>query len=136
MEQCNKDIYDNGTIVFMTNTIRSVDMEAWTQAIAKESGQPVDWSMYAGRAVMQALGDLHKVRKSIINLRKMHDEGYTKAVLALGCFDKEFAEERVKGIWDYNYKEHDLWSYTCSKCRGRCLPQNHAGWDPTQEGHG
>jgi hypothetical protein len=25
---------------------------------------------------------------------------------------------------------------TCSKCQGRCLPQNHAGWDPTQEGHG
>ena len=26
--------------------------------------------------------------------------------------------------------------YTCSKCRGKCMPQNHAGWDPTQEGHG
>jgi hypothetical protein len=135
MDKCNQEIYDKGTVVFVSNTIRSVRMEEWVQAIAKESGQPVDWHMYAGRLVMLALGDLHKVRKSIINLRKMHDEGYTAAVLELN-FDSAFVEDRLKGIWDYNCKEYDLWSYTCSKCRGRCLPQNHAGWDPTQEGHG
>ena len=137
MEPCNQEVYEKGTIVFVTNTISSKDMEAWTQAIAKESGQLVDWSSFAGRSVMQAVGDLHRVKKAIINLRHMHDEGYTNAVLSLGnFFDKKFAEERIQGIWENNYKEYDLWSYVCSKCRGRCMPQNHAGWDPTQEGHG
>jgi hypothetical protein len=34
--------------------------------------------------------------------------------------------------WNASYIEDS----GCSKCRGICIPQNHAGWDPTQEGHG
>ena len=136
MDQCNQEVYDKGTVVFLTNTIRSVRVEEWVQAIAKESGQPVDWHQFAGRAVVKALGDLHKVRKAIVKLRDMHDEGYIEAIMELQCFNSEYAKEGARKIWEQNCRDYDLWSYTCSKCQGRCMPQNHAGWDPTQEGHG
>ena len=135
-DRCDPEVYDKGTIVFFTNTVSSKDMEDWVLAIARDSGQKVDWFWAGGRAVVQALGDLHKVRKAIIKTRDMHDKGYTKAVKELKCFRDEEIEEDIRDIWDYNYRTYDLWSYVCSKCRGRCMPQNHAGWDPTQEGHG
>lgn len=135
MDRCDQEVYDKGTVVFLTNTIRSARMEEWVQAIAQHCGQKVDWHQFAGRSVMKALGDLHRVRKAIIHFKDMHDQFLMEALQALRFQDDE-NKDYVQGIWEYNYREYDLWSYVCSKCQGRCMPQNHAGWDPTQEGHG
>ncbi len=136
MDKCDQEVYDKGTVVFITNTIRTPRMEEWVQKIAADSGQRVDWHQYAGRPVMKALGDLDRVRKAIIKNREMHDDYYVEAVKEYRHQEPEWIAEIIRGIWEYNYREHELGAYLCSKCSGRCLPQNHAGWDPTQEGHG
>ena len=59
-DRCDKDIYDNGTQVFLTHTISGKDIEKWVQKIAEESGEKVDWHYFGGRAVVLALGDLKK----------------------------------------------------------------------------
>lgn len=134
-EKCDPKIYKEGETVFLSNTIRSVDMEEWVQAIAKESGQPVDWRYGCGRAEMLALGNLNKVRKAILKLKDMHDRGYVKAIKELGSemFDDEFVAKQIEGIWEYNRNTNGLFRNTCSKCPGECRGQNHAGWDPTRD---
>jgi|SRR5579885_208534 len=136
MQDCDREVYEKGEVVFLTNTIRSARMEEWTQKIAQDSGQRVDWHMFAGRCVMKALGDLHAVKKAIVNNKDMHDQYYREALVSSFKDDEEWVTESVWGIWKYNMENYDLSAYMCSKCRGRCMPQNHAGWDPTQEGHG
>lgn len=130
LTKCDQEVYDKGEVVFLTNTIRSVRMEEWVQEIVKQSGQRVDWHQFAGRCVVKALGDLHRVRKAIIRLKDMHDQFLTEAMNELRSFDDDHIKRYTSGIWEYNYKEYDLWSYVCSKCQGRCNPQNHAGWQP------
>jgi len=71
---CNKDIYDNGTSVFITHSIPSEDIEKWVKKIAKLSGQPVDWHFFGGRAVVLALGDIQKVKDTIKTLLPEHNE--------------------------------------------------------------
>jgi len=135
--RCNQEIYDHGHTVFLTHTISSVLMEEWTQAVAKESDQNVDWHWGCGRAEMLAVGDLNRVRKAIIKLAHMHDDAYTEAVQELGdLFSEKDIKAQLAGIWEHNRREYGLFRNICSKCPGECRPQNHAGWDPTQEGHG
>ena len=134
-ERCNQEIYDRGHTVFLTHTLSSADMEEWTQAIAKESDQNVDWHWGCGRAEMLAVGDLNRVRKAIIKLRDMHDRAYAEACRDLG-FNDAHIQRQLKGIWHVNRTSYGLFFNTCSKCPGECMAQNHAGWDPTQEGHG
>lgn len=135
MDSCDTEVYEKGTVVFLTNTIGSARMEEWVKNIAQHSGQRVDWHYFGGRGVVKALGDLHRVRKAIISLKEMHDQFLLEALKELRFHDDENVEYAA-GIWEYNYREYDLWSYVCSKCQGRCMPQNHAGWDLTKEGHG
>lgn len=137
LERCDQEVYDKGETVFLTNSIRTPDMEAWVQAVAKESGQRVDWRYGCGRAEMLTLGDLNAVRKAILKTSAMHDAGYEKAIKELGdMFDDDHIVHQLRGIWEYNRRENGLFRHTCSKCPGECFPQRHAGWDPTQEGHG
>ena len=133
MEPCNKEISDNGIVVFTTNSVRSVRMEEWVKAIAYESGQPVDWKQSGGYMAILALGDLHKVRKAIIRLGKIHDEFYREAIDELNekMFDENFIQEHLEIIWNNNYRKLDLADYICSKCQGRCNPERHAGWTPS-----
>ena len=134
--QCDPEVYQDGTEMFMTNTISSDDMEDWVKMIAADSGQRVDWCYAMGRAHILALGDLNRVKKSILKNRKVHDEGYTKAVREIPGNETENVSRQIDGIWEYNYQNRGLFRTWCSKCPGACLPQNHAGWDPTSEGHG
>lgn len=106
--KCDSEIYEKGEVIFVTNTIRSFRMEEWCKAIAEDSGQPVDWHQYAGRCVMKALGDLDKVRKSIIHLKKMHNDFVKEALQGLLFKDEEFCLDCIRSIWNYNYKHYDL----------------------------
>lgn len=71
---CARNIYANGTLVMMTHTIGSQEMEGWVKKVAELSGQPVDWHFAGGRACILALGDLSKVRAAIKELISEHDD--------------------------------------------------------------
>jgi hypothetical protein len=71
---CNEDIYASGTLVMMTHTIGSEQMERWVKKVAERSGQPVDWHFAGGRACILALGDLEKVRSAIQDLLPEHND--------------------------------------------------------------
>ncbi len=109
-DRCDNEIYSDGEVVFVTNTIRTPRMEEWVQKIAKDSGQRVDWHQFAGRPVIKALGDLSKVRKAIADNRNMHDEYYAEACAELRSlgFSKEDTDRHCQGIWDYNRREYGL----------------------------
>jgi len=87
---CDRDIFENGTPVFMTHSIPSNAMERWVKLVAKKSGQRVDWSFTGGRAVVKALGDIAKVRAAIEALLPEHDEAYRKGVSRYG---ERFADD-------------------------------------------
>jgi hypothetical protein len=100
-DKCDSDVYENGSQVFLTHTIAAKDVEKWVQAVAKESGQKVDWHYCGGRAVVLALGDLSKVYDALKKLRPVHDALYVAADYKY-LKDKESAQERADGIWQYN----------------------------------
>jgi len=70
---CAPEIYKNGTLVLTTHTISVDGFEEWVQAVARRSGQPVDWHFVGGVACVLALGDLGKVREAILALKDQHD---------------------------------------------------------------
>lgn len=45
---CDDDVYRNGTLVLMTHTIGSAEIEAWVKKVAAASGQAVDWHWAGG----------------------------------------------------------------------------------------
>lgn len=98
-DKCDPEVYENGTSVFVTHTIRAVDIEVWVQKIAKDSGQKVDWHYSGGRAQILALGDLVKVRAAIQSNRPTHDTLMRQEIqsLKLGQLD-----EYIDGVWHYN----------------------------------
>jgi hypothetical protein len=81
----------------------SIRTEEWVQKIALDSGQKVDWHMFAGRASILALGNLDKVRQAIVKNRDMHDKFLQEA---LQVYHKEIGSAHdahiISGIWSYN----------------------------------
>lgn len=128
LPDCDPIVFNTGTVVFVSNTIRSTRMEEWVRKVRQDSGQPVDWSVCAGAAVVKALRDLHKVRKALINNKEMHDQFYKEALDELrdSFYNEERAKDMAWGIWKYNATKHGLNPYMCVVCRGVCQPQNHA----------
>lgn len=81
---CDRDVFENGVAVFMTNSIPSNAMEGWVRLVALRSKQRVDWSFIGGRAVVRAIGDIPKVVESIKALLPEHDQLYRNAVAQYG----------------------------------------------------
>lgn len=81
---CNDKVFKEGEVMCVTHTIPSNAMEGWVQKVAKESGQPVDWHFFGGRAVVKALGDVGKVREAIRKLTPEHDELFRQAMAGFG----------------------------------------------------
>lgn len=79
---CNHDIYKNGTLVFVSHTIGSAQMERWVKKVAEKSEQQVDWHFAGGRACVLALGDLQRVRDTILEMLPEHDALQRLAVLS------------------------------------------------------
>lgn len=77
---CSPDIFKNGTLVMMTHTIGSQEMEAWVKKVAAQSEQSIDWHFAGGRACVLALGDLSRVRTAISELMSEHDALQSAAV--------------------------------------------------------
>ena len=58
-EQCDPEIFKNGSYVTMVAGSTAKDTEAMVQKVAKSSGQlRTDWSYVGGRAVIQTLDDV------------------------------------------------------------------------------
>ena len=64
-DKCNREIYIEGTGVFMMADVSGKDTETWVQLIAKKSGQRVDWFWMGGRVIVKALGDIKRVHNAI-----------------------------------------------------------------------
>ncbi len=91
---CDPEIYKSGEVVFVTNTIPSNAMEQWVRAVAKESGQPVDWHFVGGRAVVLALGNTLRVKVAIRTLLPEHD-----ALFRIACKKFDVACEPPRPGW-------------------------------------
>jgi hypothetical protein len=104
-DRCDQDVYNNGVEVFLTHTIAAKDIEKWVQAVAKLSGQKVDWHYAGGRAIILTLGDTYKVKEAIKNLRSMHDEAYRKASSEFKFGSSSETERIIEGIWRYSNLE-------------------------------
>ena len=76
LPRCNQEVYEHGTVVFVTHSIPSAKLEEWVQKVAKLSQQPVDWHFVGGRAVIKALGDLGKVMQAMTELLPEHDAAF------------------------------------------------------------
>lgn len=79
LDQCDKNIFQNGTVVMVTHTIPPKELEIWVRKIAEESNQPVDWHYVGGRAIIKAIGNIDVVYEVIQKLLPEHDALYKKA---------------------------------------------------------
>jgi len=79
LDQCDKNIFQNGIVVMVTHTIPALDLEIWVRKIAEESGQQVDWHYVGGRAVIKAIGNIDHIQEVIEKLLPEHDLLYKKA---------------------------------------------------------
>lgn len=62
---CDSLIWETGISVAILTGPRAPVMEAFVKSIAQETGEPVDWSYFGGRAVVKTTGDCDKVRAYI-----------------------------------------------------------------------
>lgn len=83
-DPCEREIYEQGEVIFVTHSIPSNAMEGWVKRLAAASGQRVDWHFCGGRAVVKALGDLSRVRATLVALMPEHDELQRKEFASLG----------------------------------------------------
>lgn len=94
---CNKDIYENGVLVFLTHTLPAKLVEEFVVKVREDCGEAVDWHYAAGRARILTTGDPAKVRESILKYKDFHDAAYRTKT------PKHPQEERaIIGIWSYN----------------------------------
>jgi len=98
--RCDPAVFERGEVVFITHTIPSAEIESWVQAVARRSGQTVDWHFVGGRAVLRCLGDLNEVRAAILGLRGQHDDAMRRMLAELRL---EMEDDRsIQGVWEYN----------------------------------
>lgn len=100
LPDCDQEIFDKGTMVFMTHSMPATSVEAFIKRVREDSGQRVDWHYIAGRARVFALGDPDEVRKSLWKFRDFHDAalGMTRNP-HLSHFD---VEKYCQGIWAFS----------------------------------
>lgn len=67
-ERCDQEVFDQGHSIAVLDACMH-RAEEWVQAVAKASGQRVDWHYTGGRANVLYLGDHARVLAAIIELR-------------------------------------------------------------------
>ena len=89
--------------VFITHTISNIDMEVWMKEVRKMSGQEVDFYNSCGRTGIHTLGDPQKVKIALRETRKIHDNGYIKAVLEVAPEKSVITiREQLDNLWSWN----------------------------------
>jgi hypothetical protein len=63
-DKCDPEVFHHGAPLLLADTdeCRATGFELWVQAVAKASGQPVDWHYSGGVAQVLVLGDMAKAR--------------------------------------------------------------------------
>jgi len=69
-EKCDEEVYKNGTLIAVLDACK-YRAETFSIAVAKDSGQRVDWHYVGGRACVAALGDISAARASADKLTPM-----------------------------------------------------------------
>ena len=64
-EASDDEVFANGVAVAVIGNKSSKWVEKFVVDLRKYTGQRVDWSWMAGRAVVRALGDIDSVRKRV-----------------------------------------------------------------------
>ena len=77
LPDCDPEIFQNGQSIAMIGEMDKNDVEALVKAVAKTSGQKVDWHYIGGRAVIFYIGDRSLVQKAFAT----HDEMYVMGML-------------------------------------------------------
>lgn len=107
------DILD-GPVLFVTNSVPSVDLEIWCRRIARVSGQRVDWGWSCGAAKIHVAttSDVERARRALWATVAFHDAAYAREheaimghcrspeQLAAGC------AEQLRGIHAYNRENY------------------------------
>ena len=85
LEPCDPEIFESGVILLITETRGAREFELWVEEIRKLTGQRIDWSYFAGRAVVRALGDIELIKATIHDLKYKHvrqvTQGQDRAIL-------------------------------------------------------
>jgi hypothetical protein len=68
-ERCDAEVFEKGESVAALDACMHV-AEEWVQAVAKESGQRVDWHYSGGIANVLCLGDRRRAAAAVAKLRK------------------------------------------------------------------
>lgn len=68
LPRCNQEMFDKGTQVFMTHSMPATSVEEFVIKVREDLRQKVDWHYVGGRARVLALGDMGKVRDSLLRL--------------------------------------------------------------------
>lgn len=71
---CDNEVFENGTCIFIGDSVPSNAMEGWVKQVATDSRQRVDWHFVAGRAVVKALGDIDQARASLTKLLPVYND--------------------------------------------------------------
>jgi hypothetical protein len=70
MNECDQDVFKSGKGICVLDACM-VRAEEWVQAVAKESGQKVDWHYSGGRANVLFIGDYDKVLAAVEKLKPL-----------------------------------------------------------------
>lgn len=62
-DQCDKQIFTNGSSIAIMTGISNEEMNRICEEISNYSGSPTDWHYCGGRAVIKTLGDPNCVRQ-------------------------------------------------------------------------
>lgn len=109
---CNDKIFKQGHSAIILDGC-SHRVEEWVQAVAKESGQPVDWHYSGGRANVLYLGDFKKVQAAIEKLLPKLEETPAKTNTSCRCSGEKHGAmsvlARPSGAQDHGlYRDGDL----------------------------
>lgn len=76
-DKCDQEVFDRGHSICILDGCRD-RIEEWVQAVARESGQRVDWHYSGGIADVLYLGDYEKVREAVERLSPLLNEAPAK----------------------------------------------------------
>ena len=74
MTVCDPEIYKHGAICAIITSASTEMLDFIVKRAAEVSGQRVDWHYFGGRAVVKALGNVHRVKTALRAIASMSIE--------------------------------------------------------------
>jgi len=107
----DKDILQDGTMVFMINEWESDYVVEFCQLVSMTCGQQVSWQVSCGRTCIVGMGDLEKIRRAIIDLlpqlnRRLKEWSWNTFGKNT-CTDRDLFEKRL--FKEYTREDVEVW---------------------------